>query len=464
MSLANVAWLLASHGNRVLTIDWDLEAPGLPRYFRPFVDARVLASSRGLIDLFSDHVARASKSVTLPSIRPSAVRQAETEISTYIVPLQWPFPKGGKLDLLPAGKPGPAYARLIMAFDWHQLYAQFSGHELLQNLRNQFRSAYDYVLIDSRTGLSDTAGICTITLPDVLVMCFTLNRQSIEGSAAVAEAVDAQRRRDQDGEALRIFPVPMRVELAEHQKLASARQLAASKLSRFLGHLPEHEIRSYWSAVEILSFPFYSYEEVLCAFGDGPGQGTSMSASIERLAAYLTGGSFAGGPQIDDRTRTRVLSAFADSATGEPMERSCFISYSSKDNVFAERLHADLQQAGVRCWFAPHDLPIGAKIRPAIDKAIRENSRVILILSTNSISSSWVEKEVETAFEREGATGTTILVPVRLDTAIMEARDGWAADIRRQRNIGDFTTWQDAPSYASALARLLESLRTLAAA
>jgi len=256
----------------------------------------------------------------------------------------------------------------------------------------------------------------------------------------------------------------MRVELAEYQKLASARQLAASKLSRFLSHLPEQEIRTCWSAVEILSFPFYSYEEVLCAFGDGPGQGTSMSASIERLASYLTGRRFVGGPQIDDRTRTRILSAFADSAIGEAMERGCFISYSSKDNVFAERLHADLEKAGVRCWFAPHDLPIGAKIRPAIDKAIRENSRVILILSANSISSSWVEKEVETAFEREGATGTTILVPVRLDTAIMEAREGWAADIRRQRNIGDFTAWQDAPSYASALARLLESLRTLAAA
>lgn len=141
-----------------------------------------------------------------------------------------------------------------------------------------------------------------------------------------------------------------------------------------------------------------------------------------------------------------------------------FISYSSKDSTFAERLHADLEQAGVRCWFAPHDLPIGAKIRPAIHKAILTNSLVILILSAHSMSSPWVENEVETAFEREGTTGTTILVPVRLDAAIMEAQEGWAADIRRQRNIGDFTAWEDAPSYAVALARLLESLRTWTAA
>jgi len=46
---------------------------------------------------------------------------------------------------------------------------------------------------------------------------------------------------------------------------------------------------------------------------------------------------------------------------------SCFISYSTKDQVFAERLHADLQNKGVRCWFAPHDLPIGAKTSDAIE-------------------------------------------------------------------------------------------------
>ena len=40
---------------------------------------------------------------------------------------------------------------------------------------------------------------------------------------------------------------------------------------------------------------------------------------------------------------------------------TCFISYSAKDQAFAERLHTDLQDKGVRCWFAPKDLEIGAK-------------------------------------------------------------------------------------------------------
>ena len=69
---------------------------------------------------------------------------------------------------------------------------------------------------------------------------------------------------------------------------------------------------------------------------------------------------------------------------------SCFISYSSKDQAFAERLHADLQAKGVRCWFAPHDLPIGAKILDAIDEAIRLRDKVLLVLSEGAIASDWV--------------------------------------------------------------------------
>ena len=60
---------------------------------------------------------------------------------------------------------------------------------------------------------------------------------------------------------------------------------------------------------------------------------------------------------------------------------SCFISYSSQDDEFAHRLHADLQDKGVRCWFAPEDMKIGAKIRDTIDKAIRLRDKVVLVLS-----------------------------------------------------------------------------------
>jgi TIR domain/Pentapeptide repeats (8 copies) len=78
---------------------------------------------------------------------------------------------------------------------------------------------------------------------------------------------------------------------------------------------------------------------------------------------------------------------------------SCFISYSHKDEPFAKRIHSDLQQIGVRCWYAPHDMAIGDKTLDAVDGAIRNRDKVLLVLSKNSIASEWVEETK--AFEEE---------------------------------------------------------------
>jgi hypothetical protein len=72
---------------------------------------------------------------------------------------------------------------------------------------------------------------------------------------------------------------------------------------------------------------------------------------------------------------------YLPSLLNEPVKfYSCFISYSSKDEEFAKRLHADLQNSGVRCWFAPEDMKIGDKIRPVIDESIRVYDKLLLIL------------------------------------------------------------------------------------
>ena len=138
---------------------------------------------------------------------------------------------------------------------------------------------------------------------------------------------------------------------------------------------------------------------------------------------------------------------------------SCFISYSSLDQAFAERLHADLQAKGVRCWFAPEDMKIGDKIRPVIDQAIRVHEKLLLVLSKNSIGSDWVEKEVETAFDKENESGKIALFPIRLDEAVMESDEAWAADIRRTRHIGDFRKWKNHDQYQKAFDRLLRDLQ-----
>jgi hypothetical protein len=138
---------------------------------------------------------------------------------------------------------------------------------------------------------------------------------------------------------------------------------------------------------------------------------------------------------------------------------SCFISYSSKDQAFAERLHADLQNKGVRCWFAPEDMKIGDKIRDRIDQSIKLHDKLLLVLSENSINSDWVEDEVEAAYEQERTRGQTVLFPIRLDDAVMDTNKAWAAKLRRSRHIGDFTKWKDHDSYRKAFDRLLRDLK-----
>lgn len=80
---------------------------------------------------------------------------------------------------------------------------------------------------------------------------------------------------------------------------------------------------------------------------------------------------------------------YMGSLTGTAFEYySCFISYSGKDQDFAERLYADLQTNGVRCWFAPHHVQSGKKLHEQIDAAIRLHERLLLILSPTASTAS----------------------------------------------------------------------------
>lgn len=137
---------------------------------------------------------------------------------------------------------------------------------------------------------------------------------------------------------------------------------------------------------------------------------------------------------------------------------SCFISYSSKDQEFAERLHADLQNAGVRCWFAPHDMRTGDRIRDVIDVQIRVHEKLLLVLSESSVASDWVEDEVEAAIEKEQGR-KDVLFPVRIDDAIEDTGIAWARKIKRARHITNFSGWKDHDAYKVAFGRLLRDLK-----
>ena len=148
------------------------------------------------------------------------------------------------------------------------------------------------------------------------------------------------------------------------------------------------------------------------------------------------------------------------SLVGKPIDYySAFISYSSKDEEFAERLYADLQNKGVRCWYAQEDLKIGDHYHQRIEESIRLYDKLVLILSEHAVKSAWVEREVAAAREKEDRLRHPVLFPVRLDDAVMTTTMAWAADVRRRWLIGDFTQWKHHDEYQQTFQRLLRDLK-----
>ena len=138
---------------------------------------------------------------------------------------------------------------------------------------------------------------------------------------------------------------------------------------------------------------------------------------------------------------------------------SCFLSHSSKDDIFLRRLYNDLQWKNIRTYFTPEDLKIGERFRVRIDEAIRSHDKVVLILSANSIASEWVQTEVEKALERERKEGKDVLFPIAIDDAGFNSDEPWPADIRLQRHIGDFRKWKSHDDYTAAFDRLVRDLK-----
>ena len=92
----------------------------------------------------------------------------------------------------------------------------------------------------------------------------------------------------------------------------------------------------------------------------------------------------------------------------------------------AEQLYADLQEKGVRCWFAPKDMRIGRKILDSLFDAIRKQEKLLLILSEKSVESDWVEDEVTRAFGEERDRKDTVIFPIRIDDSVMVSAKAWA--------------------------------------
>jgi len=303
MALANVAWILASNGRKVLVVDWNLDSPGLHKYFHPFLGQAKITATPGVIDLVNDFCWAATR----PEGHIGAWQRRYAHVQRDAISLNWAaFPEGGTLDFLSAGRQNRDYSAAVASIDWDNFYERLGGGQFFDALRANMKEHYDYTLVDSRTGLSDSADICTVHLPDTVVDCFTLSSQSIEGAAAVARNVGEGNRLRK----IRVLPVPMRVDGAESGMLETGRAVARAKFARFPAGLTAADAARYWRLVEIPYRPFYTYEEIPAVFGDPPGGKTSLLAAFEQLTSVITEGEVSRLPVLPEEVRLRCMNSY----------------------------------------------------------------------------------------------------------------------------------------------------------
>lgn len=177
MALANTAIGLARAGSRVLVVDFDLEAPGLPSY-SAFKSAPCGA---GIVDYVNAYRTTGIAPIAADYIYPCDIEKT-------------------RMWIMPAGRhTQPGYNEALNSIDWQDIYDHQQGYLMVEDLRQQWAEfegkGFDYVLIDSRTGHTDVGGICTRQLPDAVAILFVPNEQNIAGLVPIVNGIRAEKHR-----------------------------------------------------------------------------------------------------------------------------------------------------------------------------------------------------------------------------------------------------------------------------
>jgi len=99
--------------------------------------------------------------------------------------------------------------------------------------------------------------------------------------------------------------------------------------------------------------------------------------------------------------------------------QNLFLAHSSKDKEFARNLYDDLLKLGFRVWFDEVEMEPGDSLIQKIGSAIRSSMNLAVLLSKDSVSSKWVEKEVSVAMTGQLAGSNINVIPIRLDDATL---------------------------------------------
>jgi hypothetical protein len=398
MALANIAVLLAQWRYKVLIADWDLEAPGLEYFFKDYLNLEAVTQQIGIIDLLN-HVSN-NETEQPPNWRDSLIN------------ISLPDVKEGTLQLITAGKRDKMYFNKVRNLDINTFYIEKNGGFFVENLRNEWKEAYDFVLIDSRTGITDYGGICTIQLPDILALLFTAMEQSLKGVIEVAnKALMARQKLPVDRLGLVSIPIPSKFDTQKEFKISQ------EWLNRFASEL--HELYADWlpmsfkrrdilEITKIPYVPYFSFGERLAVLEQGTNDPVGLGYAYETLAALIANNLESLELLKDDRD-LYIWKAPKKEAEGKS---SIFISYSHKDEVWKDRLVAHLgvlQQEGVLDVWDDRRIVAGEDWYQKIKEVINRASVVVLLVSADFLTSNFIlSEEVPRLLERKDEEGLRI--------------------------------------------------------
>jgi hypothetical protein len=273
MALANIACLLALRGLNVLIVDFDLEAPGIDKYFQDLPAQE--SPNGGLLNLLWK-IKEDNDSVSI-------------DWKSYLTKIE--LADGRTLSLMKANDGSEEVISLLADFSWSEFFQLHSGGLIIESLREAWKNEYDVTLIDSRTGLTDSGGICTIQLPDVLIAVFSANTQSLFGlKDIISRAQKARSALAYERMPLTVLPLASRfdgrTEFEESQKWID---IFAEELSEYYQSWLPKEIspRQAVERTKIPHVPYFSFGEKLAVLSKGIDDPESLGYAYETISSLL---------------------------------------------------------------------------------------------------------------------------------------------------------------------------------
>jgi GAF domain-containing protein/cellulose biosynthesis protein BcsQ len=447
MAVANVSVLLARWGSKVLVVDWDIEAPGIEYFFRPFIaKPEEIEGKGGVVDLLS----ASDETLSIDSLRENW-KNALVEVHP---------PDGGQISLLTAGRRSGDYFQRVSAISVEQFYNERGGGRLVEGLRAQWREEFDFVLIDSRTGITDIGGICTIQLPDAVILLFTPTDQALDGIIQVAGRIQtAQLEMPIDRHALVRIPVLSRVDVQQEFTLQQEwmRKAANALKPVYADWLPPDIDPERMLLLSKLPYkPFFGFGERLAVVEEGTNDPAGLGYAYENLAALVARGF------QDARLLLEQRDLFTELARSkQPNARNkVFVCCSHSDKALKEELIQHLRVLGTGTELTVWDdemIKPGSEWIAELDREIQGARAVIILVTAGLLASRFFqESELPAILRRHGAGGLTVLLLVARPCAWQ--RIHWLAGFQVLPKDGQPLSMQSPSKRESTLAALANTI------